>query len=80
MYDTVSVSLCHRPSVPLSADVVRQTHEHGQHRPRNRLRTDAYEVNRNNANINKEEGQKGGAEKGQQEGEGGGGKAFLSSA
>ena len=70
MYDNVTVSLCHCPAVPLSADVISQSHEHGQARPRKRLRTDAYEVNRNDASMNKEEGQEGRAEKGPQEQEG----------
>ena len=62
MYHMVIVSLC--PS-PLSADAISSSHEHGQGRPRKRLRTNA-----NNANMNEEDGQEGGAEKGQQEGEG----------
>ena len=77
MYYTVIVSLCHCPTVPLSADVIGQSDEHGQDRPRRRLRTDAYEVNRNDASMNREEGQEGGAEKGQQEGGGREGEKLL---
>ena len=61
MYHMVIVSLC--PS-PMSVDAI-SSHEHGQDRPRKRLRT-----NDNNANMNEEDGQEGGAEKGQQEAEG----------
>ena len=69
------MSLSHCPT---SADAINQSHEHGQDRPRKRLRTDAYEANRNNASMNNEERQEGGAEKGQQEGEGREGEKLFS--
>ena len=65
MHTCITRSLCQCVTLPLSADVISSSHEHGQDRPRKWLRTDA-----NDASLNEEDGQESGAEKGRQEGEG----------